>query len=52
MKEVGRKEGLKEKQKGLKGVHSCLDCMEVFGRPRSNYAQLRKDDKLPEQEEE
>ena len=41
-----------EKLKGLKGVHSCLDCMEVFGRPRSNYAQLRRDDKLPEQEEE
>ena len=40
-----------EKLKGLKGVHSCLDCMEVFGRPRSNYAQLRRDDKLQEEEE-
>ena len=47
--------GLKVKQKGLKGLkgaHSYLDCMEVlYGHPRSNHAQLRRDDKLPEQEE-
>lgn len=50
MKAVGQKEeGLKEKQKGLKGAHNCLDCMEVFGHPRPNYAQLRMGDKLQEE---
>ena len=54
MKAVGRNsEGLKGKQKGLKGARSCLDCMQVlYGHPRSNCVQLRRDDKLQEQEEE
>ena len=53
-KEEGLKEKLmvlKEKQKGLKGAHSCSDYMGVFGNPRPNYAQLRRDDKLQEQGE-
>ena len=37
--------GLKEKKKVLKGADNCLDYMEmeVFGHPRRNYAQLRRD---------
>ena len=46
-----KEEGLKEKRKGPKGAHNCLDCMEVFGRPRLSCAQLRRDDKLQEEEE-
>ena len=53
-KEEGLKEKLmvlKEEQKGLKGAHSCSDYMGVFGNPRPNYAQLRRDDRLQDQGE-